>query len=164
MFYPARRCQTGKAIRVDTTPSVLPPFPSERYSEMDVGSRPRTGASSCPGTGSDHSPATDRCTLPRTQTNALSTPAGLEWTATPAGVVLSVRRRQRKRSRTGGCTGQLALSGGRESQSIGITRLPLANSRKLLPASNMHRRSRTRCRRLPRNAHITQPKKCKTLA
>ena len=51
------------AGRADTTASADPPLPAARYPEIDVGFRPRIGTSSCPDTGRDHSPATDRGTL-----------------------------------------------------------------------------------------------------
>ena len=125
------------------TASACPPLLAERYAEMDVGSRPGVGANSYPDTSCDHSPATDRSTLPRTQTAALSAPAGLEQTATAPGVVLPVRRRQPNWSPTCRSIRELALLGTRESRSSGITRRSLANSRKSLSASDMHRRRRT---------------------
>src|SRR6266571_4743369 len=81
-------------IRVDATASSTASG-RERYSEIDVGFRPRTGASSRPGTDSDCSPTTDRCTVPGTPTAALSAPTGLEQTSTAPGVVLPIRGRQR---------------------------------------------------------------------
>ena len=92
-----------RAAYIGLTPPHRPPLPAERYSEIDVGFRPRTGASSRPGTGSDCSPTTDRCAVPGTPTAALSAPTGLEQTSTAPGVVLSIRRRQRKRSQARGC-------------------------------------------------------------
>src|SRR5215467_2164051 len=124
------------------TASACPPLLAQRYAEMDVGSRPGLGANSCPNTSRDRSPPTDRSTLPRTQTAALSAPAGLEPTATAPGAVLPVRRRQPNRSPTGLSIRELALLGSRESQPSRIARRPLANSRKSLSAPNMHRRRR----------------------
>src|SRR5258706_11436847 len=134
MFYPLKKRTSLHPIQVVTTPPDCPPLPAERYSKIDVGFRPRIGARSCPGPLRDHSPATDRRTVPGTQTAALSAPTGLEQTSTAPGVVLPVRRRQRKRSPARRCFGQLALPRSRESQSGGVARWTLANRRKPFPA------------------------------
>jgi hypothetical protein len=72
-----RRCQAARLSGVDTTAPDCPLLPAARYSEMDVGFRPGAGASSYPDTSGDHSSATDRRTVPGTQTVALS--ALLGW-------------------------------------------------------------------------------------
>src|SRR5437762_12015215 len=72
-------------IGLDATVSGCPLLPAKRYSEIDAGFRPRTGASSRPGTGRDCSPASDRRILQGTQTDALDARVGLALTSTATG-------------------------------------------------------------------------------
>ena len=49
----------------ENAPAGIPSTPPvERYSKIDVGIRPSAGTRSCPDPLRDHSPATNRCTLP----------------------------------------------------------------------------------------------------
>ena len=109
------------------TVSACPPLFGRRYAETDVGSRRGVGSNSRSDTSPHRSPATDRSSLPRAQTAALSAPAGLEQTEAAPGVVLPVRRRQRNWPPTRRSARELALPGSRESQSSGIDRGALAN-------------------------------------